>query len=560
MFVRAKSSGKYQYLQVVENRRVDGRVQQRVIATLGRLDVLRQNGEIDALIGSCARFSDQIAVVEAHREGRTRPAQQVCIGPALVFERLWQELALPQILGSLLKDRRYEFDVERAVFLTVLHRLFPSGSDRAAERWRRDHSIPGVAGLELHHLYRAMAWLGEALPDDEQTGASPFATRCTKDLIEEALFERRRDMFSGLELVFFDTTSIYFEGEGGETIGRYGHSKDHRPDRKQMVVAAILDALGRPICCEIWPGNTTDVKTLIPVIDRLQRRFRIGRIVIVADRGMISRETIEKLQAPDRRVSYILGARLRGVKEIKETVLSHPGRYQEVYGPREQSKDPSPLKVKNVQIGERRYVVCLNAEQARKDQADREAIVRSLEDQLRAGPKSLVGNKGYRKFLKSTGGRFAIDHQKVKADARFDGKWVLQTDLDLPAPEVALSYKDLWMVESLFRSAKSILETRPIYHKRDETIRGHVFCSFLALVLLKELYGRLEARGWRDVEWQRLKDDLEQLEDITIINAGRSFQIRSDLRGDAGKAIQAAGVALGPVVRLLNSPGTSMTE
>jgi hypothetical protein len=158
-----------------------------VVATLGRLDVLQENGQIDSLISSCGRFSDQVAVVEAHREGRTRPAQQVCIGPTLVFERLWQELGLPQILGRFLKDRRYEFDVERAVFLTVLHRLFPSGSDRAAERWRRDHSIPGVAELELHHLYRAMAWLGEALPQDDQSGASPFAPRCTKDLIEEAL-------------------------------------------------------------------------------------------------------------------------------------------------------------------------------------------------------------------------------------------------------------------------------------------------------------------------------------------------------------------------------------
>ena len=552
MFVRAKTSGKYQYLQVVENRRVNGRVQQRVVATLGRLDALQENGEIDSLIISCARFSDRVAVVEAHRAGRTEPAKQVCIGPALVFGRLWQELGLPQILSKLLKDRRYEFDVERAVFLTVLHRLFPSGSDRAAECWRRDHSIPGVAELELHHLYRAMAWLGDELPKDEQSDASPFAPRCTKDLIEEALFDRRRDLFSDLELVFFDTTSLYFEGEGGETIGRHGHSKDHRPDLKQMVVAAILDGLGRPLCCEIWPGNTTDVKTLIPVVDRLKRRFRIARIVIVADRGMISRATIQKLQAPDRRVNYILGARLRNVKEIKETVLSHPGRYQEVHGPREHSKDPSPLKVKNVQIGEHRYVVCVNAEQARKDRADREAIVCSLEDQLRAGPKSMVGNKGYRKFLKTTGAQFTIDHEKVKADARFDGKWVLQTDLDLPAADVALGYKDLWMVESLFRSAKSILQTRPIYHKRDETIRGHVFCSFLALVLLKELYGRLEARNWRDVEWQRLKDDLEQLEDITVINAGRSFVIRSDLRGDAGKAIQAAGVALGPVVRVLN--------
>ncbi len=114
-----------------------------------------------------------------------------------------------------------------------------------------------------------MAWLGESLPQDQQQGATPFSPRSTKDAFEEALFDGRRDLFSDLELVFFDTTSIYFEGQGGTDLGQYGHSKDHRPDRKQMVVGAVLDAEGRPLCCELWPGNVTDVKTLIPIVDRL---------------------------------------------------------------------------------------------------------------------------------------------------------------------------------------------------------------------------------------------------------------------------------------------------
>jgi len=555
MFVRVKKSGKYQYLQIVENQRLDGRVRQRVIATLGRLDVLQKSGQVDGLVSSCARFSQKTAVIEAHRQGRTQTIRTVRIGPPMVFERLWHELGVPHILRRLLKGRRYEFDVERAVFLTVLHRLFPSGSDRAAEEWRKKYAIAGVESLELHHLYRAMAWLGEELPKHEQADATPFAPRCTKDLIEEALFDRRRDLFSTVELVFFDTTSIYFEGEGGTTLGQFGHSKDHRPDRKQMVVAAILDGEGRPICCELWPGNTTDVTTLIPVIDRLRLRFRISKIVIVADRGMISRRTIEKLQAPDRAVHFILGARLRSVKEISEMVLSHPGRYREVRGTRKTSRDPAPLKVKNVTIEDRRYVVCFNSEQAKKDRADREAILKSLEDQLKNSPKKLIGNKGYRKYVKSTGTRFAIDREKVKSESRYDGKWVLQTDLDLPADEVALSYKDLWMVETLFRTAKSILETRPIYHKCDETIRGHVFCSFLALVLLKELYDRLDSRGWGHIEWQRLKDDLEMLQEMTVENSGKTFVIRSELAGDAGKALQATGVALRPTIRILTDDG-----
>jgi len=395
-----------------------------------------------------------------------------------------------------------------------------------------------------------MAYLGEPLPDDEQAGATPFTPRLIKDLIEEALFGQTRDLFSELNLVFFDTTSIYFEGEGGETIGQYGHSKDHRPDCKQMVVAVILDGQGRPVCCELWPGNTADVTTLLPIVDRLKRRFQIQSICVVADRGMISRDTIRRLQAADRKVRYILGARLRSVKEIYAEVLSRGGRYHEVYGPKTKSKDPAPLKVKQVWVEDRRYIVCHNEDQAKKDRIDREAIVAALRDQLSRGAKSLVGNKGYRKFLKTrSGGAFEIDEAKIESEARFDGKWVLQTDTDLTATECALKYKELWMVEQLFRSMKSIIETRPIYHKCDETIRGHVFCSFLALVLLKELQARLAARGWQ-VEWQRLRDDLDALEEITIRTRGRTFVIRSETQGDVGKALQAAGVALGSMVRL----------
>ena len=161
-------------------------------------------------------------------------------------------------MQSTLKDRRYEFDVERAIYLTVLHRLFATGSDRAAERWRENYLIPGTEALELHHLYRAMGFLGDPI---EQLEKPTGAVRCTKDLIEESLFDSRRDLFSEVDLVFFDTTSLYFEGEGGQSIGKRGHNKDHRPDLKQMVVGMAVDVQGRPMCCEMWPGNTADVTT-----------------------------------------------------------------------------------------------------------------------------------------------------------------------------------------------------------------------------------------------------------------------------------------------------------
>jgi len=556
MFVRTKKSGQYEYLQVVHSQRVEGRVQQHVIATLGRLDVLQRSGQLDALLASCARFAQQTAILTAQRQGRVCMAAKVRLGAPLVFQRLWEALGFPKLIRRLLDGRKFGFHVERAIFVTVLHRLFAPGSDRAAEVWYPQYAVAGAEGLQLQHFYRAMAWLGEALPEEQQAGATPFAPRCIKDQIEEELFAETRDLFTSLELVFFDTTSIYFEGAGGETIGQYGHSKDHRPDCKQMVVAVVLDGQGRPICCELWPGNTADVTTLIPVVERLKQRFRIQSICIVADRGMISRETIAKLQAADRNVRYLLGARLRSVKEIYGDVLSRPGRYHEVFGPKQTSKDPSPLKVKEVWVDDRRYVVCRNEDQATKDAADREAILVALREQLKRGAGSLVGNKGYRKFLRTRGSGFEIDEAKVAWDARFDGKWVLQTDTDLSAADCALRYKDLWMVEQSFRSVKSVLETRPIYHKCDATIRGHVFCSFLALILLKELLDRLKRRGWT-VEWDRLRQDLDALEEITVKTAGRSFVIRSAAKGDAGKAIQATGVALGSVVRLLDEHSPS---
>ncbi len=550
MFFRQKKSGDRVYLQIVENRWEQGQSKQRVIATLGRLDRLRENGQLDALLQSGAKFSESVMVLAAHREGETPAISTRRIGPALVFARLWEQLQIPQVIRRLLAGRRLTLPVERIVFLTVLHRLCVSGSDRSCLRvWKKDQQIPGTETIALHQVYRAMAWLGESLPKDQQADATPFAPRCIKDAFEEVLFDRRRDLFSSLELVFFDTTSIYFEGEGGDELGQYGHSKDHRPDRKQMVVGVVLDGDGRPLCCELWPGNVTDVKTLVPIVDRLRKRFRIHSICVVADRGMISKDTMAELQADERKVHFILGARLRNVKEIYETVLTRGGRYRVVHDARQKSSDPSPLKVKEVRVQDHRYVVCLNDEQAKKDRADREAIVTALREQVQHGAKSLVGNKGYRKYLQNDGPKFAIDEAKVKQESRFDGKWVLQTDLEeMSAAEVALTYKQLWMVEEMFRTAKTLLETRPIYHHCDETIRGHVFCSFLALVLRKELQDRLALQG-DNLEWAEVLRDLQALQYVQVEHQGKRFLIRSEVEGTCSAVFRAAGVAIPPTIQ-----------
>ena len=546
MFIRTQSNGSRTYLLIVDNERVDGKVTQRVLFRLGRLDQLLASGQLDSLIQSLGRFSEKLAVLGAHARGDSVTTRSAKIGPALIFERLWEACSIDKVLSALLKGRRFEFSVERAIFLTVLHRLFAPGSDRAAEKWKDDYTIEGVADLELHHLYRAMAWLGEVLPKAEQDGATPFAPRTNKDLIEEALFARRRDLFSDLDIVFFDTTSIYFEGEGGETIGQLGYSKDHRPDLKQMVVGMVLDRNGNPVCSELWPGNTADVKSLVPIVERLQSRFGIRSICIVADRGMISAETLKEVEL--RKWQYILGVRMRSSTEAR-AVVARAGRYAEVHPKSDDRHDPSPLQVKEVWVEDaRRYVVCLNEDQATKDHHDREAVVASLRDALSKGDKSLVGNKGYRKYLRAGGKQFAVDEDKIKEEARYDGKWVLTTNMDIAPAEVALKYKQLWMVEDVFRSMKSLLDTRPIYHKCDETIRGHVFCSFLALLLRKELEDRWARREWK-LEWADIIRDLDNLVEMEVSISGKGYVFRGQTPGVAGKVFQACGVALPPTLR-----------
>jgi transposase len=522
MFVRIKGTGQYRYLQIVENHREGSRTRQRVLCTLGRLDSLQGSGATDALLRSLARFSQQVKLLEDFQQGQMEAGAYRKLGPDLVFGRLWQETNIQAVLQGLLQGREFEFPVERAIYLTVLHRLFQSGSDRSAERWKRDVVLPEGEDLRLHHLYRAMYWLGEV-----------------KNRVEEALFLRHKDLFTDLSLAFFDTTSLYFEGQGGETLGEYGNSKDHRPDLKQMVMGAVLTGEGRPVCCELWPGNQADGTALLPVVDRLRQRFGLKRVCWVADRGMISQQVIEGLAK--RQLEYILGARMRKQKEVSEEVLERGGRYHEV---------ATNLRVKEVWIDDRRYIVCHNPQEDLKDAADREAIVKSLEDQLKYSGSQLIGNTGYRKYLRLEKGALRLDKQKVEAEARYDGKFVLRTNTELEAGEVALQYKRLLLVEQFFRAVKSLLDSRPIFHQADESIRGHVFCSFLALLLHHELEQRLKQQG-QQWEWEVIRQDLESLGEVEVREGEQWYLLRTALQGITGKLLQTVRVATPPPVRLL---------
>jgi Transposase DDE domain len=531
MFVRVKTISqdghRYEYLQIVRSVRDGARVRQELVASLGRRDLLVATGKLDQLLQALARFSTRLQVVEAAKDERFIAREAKSWGPALVFGRLWERQGLPEILDRHAEGRRFGFEPERVAFALALQRLCAPGSDLQGAAWTHTVEAPGFEDLALHQFYRTVPWLATIRHE-----------------LEQDLFFQHRDLFSAeLDLVFVDTTSVYLYRDGESALVRRGYSRDRRPDLPQLVLSIAVDGQGWPVAFDVLPGNTADVEALNQAIARFRRRFRIRRAVVVADRGMFGRNTLAQLRehasAP---FDYILGCPLRRERAVAETVLARPGRYQQV---------ADNLEVKEVGLGERRYIVCRNPIEAKQDAADREALLAKLRQTLaQGGPKAVVGNRGYARYLKIARGSVSLDEAAIAREARLDGKFVLTTSTDLPAAEVAQAYKSLWRVERAFREIKSTLDVRPIFHQRDDSVIGHIVGCFLALRLEVDLQRRLDAKGLV-APWPDLMRDLARLQAVIVDLDGTRYRMRTDCLGHAAKAFQAAGVAIPTAVTAL---------
>jgi hypothetical protein len=535
MFVRVKTivhdGRRYEYLQIVRSVRDGTRVRQELVASLGRRDLLVATGQLDRLLQALARFSTRLRVVEAVRDERFVAREARSWGPALVFGRLWERQGLPEILARLSKGRRFAFDPERVAFALALQRLCAPGSDLQGAAWAQTIEAQGFDDLALHHFYRTVPWLA-----------------AIRHELERALFFQDRDLFSGeLDLVFVDTTSVYLYRDGASNLVRHGYSRDRRPDLPQLVLCVAVDGQGWPVAWEALPGNTADVEALSLTIARFRERFRIRRAVVVADRGMLGKGTLAELRAhAEAPFDYILGCPLRRERAVALEVLARPGRYHAV---------ADNLEVKEVRLGERRYVVCRNPIEARQDAADREALLAKLRQTLEHdGPKAVVGNRGYARFLRIAKGSVTLNEAAIARETRLDGKFVLTTSTELPAAEVAQAYKSLWRVERAFRTLKSTLDVRPIFHQRDDSVIGHIVGCFLALRLEVDLQQRLDTRGLA-VSWPDLMRDLAKLQAVIVDLDGTRYRLRTDCLGHAATAFQAAAVAIPSAVTALGPTG-----
>jgi hypothetical protein len=492
MFFRAKRSGHREYLQLVENERTDGRVRQRVLASLGRMDELEASGQLVRLTESLARLTRELEAVRVASDLDARSSR--ALGGMLVLERLWRELGLDKLLRRVARGRKVEFDLERSVFAMVANRVLAPRSKRGIMSWLERVAWSGAEEPELHHLYRSLDVLADA-----------------KDDLEVRLHQKVRDLFhQRLDLVLYDTTSVSFQAPEEDGLRRRGYSKDKRPDLPQAVLGLLLSGDGLPIGHELFAGNTYDGATVPGVLERLRDRFQLRWLIFVGDRGMVSEKNLDALD--EAGYDWIVGVRLRSRPALADAVLCDPGPYETV---------AENLEVKDVEIDGVRYVACRNPEQARRDAARRQAVVERLEARLeRSGVKGLVSRSGFRRFLHVTDEEVRIDRAKIERDTHFDGLWVLETSTELPARDVAEAYKSLWRVERAFRTLKSPLELRPVRHWTEPRIRGHVVVCFLAFLIRSVLERRLFEEAELDSSFQQVLDALHQVQ-----------QVRLDLKG-----------------------------
>ncbi len=534
------------YLQLANNRRVNGTTQAEVLVNLGREDKL----DVDALrrlVASINRYlgdEDDVTVpLAADAAGPLSAESARPFGAIWLLDELWRMLNIDKALATVLGPRRFRTDIERIIFALIANRaVAPSSKLAAADRATHTVAVPGLAGMDKDQAMRAMDLLAGADARGEVT--------------REVFFSVANLLNLEVDLIFFDTTSTYFErdgepapDEGGEQgLRRFGHSKDHRRDLPRIVIGLAVTREGIPVRCWVWPGNTSDMTVIEQVKDDL-RDWRLGRAVTVTDSGFSSKENMAYLQRAGGH--YICGVKMREGTEQAAEALSRQGRYQDVR---------DNLRVKEVKLASdpgRRWIICHNPIEAERDKMRRDtqldAIRQELEriaasraaDVRKAQAKAAQQGKGrmaakpsdapHRKaecalrdhaslgrWLKQhpTTGRLSIDMRKVKAEANLDGKYLIATsDPDLTPEDIALGYKNLLEAEAAFRTMKTTLDLRPVYHRLDERIVAHVLLCWLVLLLIR-VAERRTGQTWRTIN-----RELGRVHQVTLSGpAGRLTQ------------------------------------
>ncbi|TKB09252.1 IS1634 family transposase [Desulforhopalus sp. IMCC35007] len=504
-----KDGSVVEYVQLANNvwNKKKGFAQAQVIHSFGRSDQLDVEA-LKRLIKSMSRFLDpEDAVRIEHKDDDLKIMSSRPSGGAHLLKALWNRLRINNCLQKGLDQRSFSSPVADAIFAMVANRALAPSSKLAIEQWAAEEVYLGNKDtLQVQHCYRAMDFLLEH-----------------QETIQQEVFWSTANLLNlTVDLIFFDTTNTYFETDepGPSELKAYGKSKDKRDDLPQVTIGLAVTREGIPVRCWVLPGNQHDSKC----VDQVQKdlnSWNLGRVVWVMDRGMTSQANQKILQRAGGQ--YILGEKLSGNK-LNEAVLSHPGRFKVV---------TDNLHIKEVFAGEgtgsRRYVIAYNPKQAELDRINRQQVLERLSCELEILNKTkktkahcnLLLHRSMGRYVKELkSGKLRLDKAKVKQDEKLDGKYLLSTsDQHMSAEDIALGYKQLLEVERAFRTLKSTLSLRPVYHSKDDRVRSHVLICWLALLLVRI------AEVETGLSWAKIRQQMQQQNLIDLFGKnGRILQ------------------------------------
>lgn len=542
--VTTKTGGKtYRYLKLLEAYRNEaGQTRQRVVATLGNIDTLGKDG-VDAIVKSIARFGSNLPTVD---DVRSRSSQRY--GEVLVLRHLWDRLGLGEFLrnhGVRLRGER-GLDAVALALLIVLNRSMAPRSKLAITRWHPQIYLPELEGktIDEFHLYRTMDAVWRLKPK-----------------IEEHLYGRLTDLFGmKLKLVFYDLTSTYFEGEGPETIATFGHSRDHRPDLHQVMLGLAVTDEGIPVVSEVFAGNTADAVTLKGRLVDLKKRFQVEECVVVGDRGVATRGNLQAIA--EAGYDYVVGLRKRNLLEVRD-LLAATWKPQEIHD----TADPLTFAFEKAGSSAPRHVLCVNFARAIHDRQSRELLLERTRGELREVqrlfrdghlPKrkdaliraaQVLMQRHAKKYFEldehdAQGVSFRTRADAVEMEDRLDGVFVLKTSVPrerMSPAEVVAGYKQLWEVEDAFRTLKSFVRMRPIFHWTERRVRCHLFLSVLAYTLEKVLERELR-RAKIPMTARRAMELLSPIHVVTNQVGKVTLGCVTEIRAEAKKIIAAVGL------------------
>lgn len=505
------SKGKYQYLQILQSYHHQGRCKHRVVANLGRVDLL--SDKLDRLVGSLGKYCKNKFLAPNQIECK----QALPWGPVLVARYLWEQINLGEIIHKHCQSHRHKFDVAETAFVLVANRLCEPGSEHGLARW-------------LEHTFvcdsRGNRWQPDWIPAERVSKNQRVkvehkqlnrwyrtldALLASKEEIEKALYLCVRDLFNvKVDMVFYDLTSTYFCRKSPKgRLRRHGKSKDKKPRQVQVVVGVVM-ANGFPIAHHVFEGNTADKSTLQKVAGDLERRFGLRRVIVVTDRGLVSPENLDFLTK--RHYGYLVGVQGRRCDEAADVLKAlDKDKWQQI----DEKNNLQEVSLSNSKV---RYFVIDSTERRSYEQSLRERSMERTKQELqriadavnsgRLKDPSKIGARAGRALFRNHGHRyyswnvskpghfdFYQDQEKLESEKLHEGKYILKTDNRKLDPTEAVScYKELNTVEQCFRDLKDVIDMRPIHHKTDERVEAHIFVASLALFLKRTLEHQLSSK------------------------------------------------------------------